>query len=300
MKLTSHKEGVSMKRVWLCVALISVSLSPLYAQDVDRASRANKAPAKSSNVPTATPVVVPDSTDQGVRDVSASARAVIPIWTQLRFSTLVLLPEGEEIIDVVCGDSVFWIIQTTSNMANIKPAKAGAKTNLNLVTATGTVYSFILQERDTKPDLRVYVTTEQAPSTLKRKFVAVDQLEAVKAELVAAREQAEAERTRAAQAVSSAKREVPATMRFTYVDDREGKPIPNKKPFNVQSIWHDGEFTYIRSGAKELPSLYEMKDGQPSVLNFQVHDGTYVVPKVLDHAYLAIGTARLAFRSTEN
>ena len=40
---------------------------------------------------------------------------------------------------------------------------------------------------------------------------------------------------------------------------------------------------------------YEIKDGAPNLVNFEVHDGTYVVPKVLERGYLAVGQQRLAF-----
>jgi hypothetical protein len=64
----------------------------------------------------------------------------------------------------------------------------------------------------------------------------------------------------------------------------------------VRSIWNDGEFTYIKSDAHELPALYEVKDGQPSLVNFQVQDGTYVIPKVLDRGYLALGKDHFNFQ----
>ena len=67
------------------------------------------------------------------------------------------------------------------------------------------------------------------------------------------------------------------------------------KPFLVRSIWNDGQFTYIKADAAELPALYELKDGKPALLNFQVHEGTYVVPKVLDKGYLALGKERFEF-----
>ena len=35
-----------------------------------------------------------------------------------------------------------------------------------------------------------------------------------------------------------------------------------------------------------------VKDGKPALVNFQVHEGTYVVPKVLDKGYLALGKER--------
>src|SRR5436190_1787377 len=68
-----------------------------------------------------------------------------------------------------------------------------------------------------------------------------------------------------------------------------------EKPFLVQSIWHDGQFTYIKADATELPALYELKDGKPALVNFQVLNGTYVVPKVIDQGYLALGKERVSF-----
>ena len=60
---------------------------------------------------------------------------------------MIVLPEGEEILDVICGDKDFWVISATHNIAHVKPAKEGASTNLNLVTASGAVYSFLLTEK---------------------------------------------------------------------------------------------------------------------------------------------------------
>jgi hypothetical protein len=60
-------------------------------------------------------------------------------------------------------------------------------------------------------------------------------------------------------------------------------------------MWHDGQFTYMKTDATELPALYELKDGKPAIVNFQVQNGTYVVPKVLDRGYLALGNQRFTF-----
>ena len=75
---------------------------------------------------------------------------------------MIVLPDGEEILDVVCGDKDFWVISATHNIAHVKPAKEGAATNLNLVTASGAVYSFLLTEKNgtATPDLKVYVTAD--------------------------------------------------------------------------------------------------------------------------------------------
>jgi hypothetical protein len=45
----------------------------------------------------------------GVREVTASERTLVPLNTKIRFTTMILLPEGEEILDVVCGDRDFWV-----------------------------------------------------------------------------------------------------------------------------------------------------------------------------------------------
>ncbi len=97
---------------------------------------------------------------QAVRDVTYSDRQVIPVKTQVRFTTVLVLPEGEEILDFVCGDKDFWIVSGAQHLAYVKPAKEKAATNLNLVTASGRVYSFLLRESTDAPDLKVYVTRD--------------------------------------------------------------------------------------------------------------------------------------------
>jgi conjugative transfer protein CagX len=69
----------------------------------------------------------------------------------------------------------------------------------------------------------------------------------------------------------------------------------HEKPFFVRAIWHDGQFTYIKTDAHELPALYEMKDGAPALVNFTVENGTYVVPKVVERGYLSLGKEHFGF-----
>src|SRR6185503_13965803 len=52
-----------------------------------------------------------------------------------------------------------------------------------------------------------------------------------------------------------------------------------KKPFYVRAMYHDERFTYIQARPEETPALYEVKDGQPDVINFTYRDGVYVVDK---------------------
>jgi type IV secretion system protein VirB9 len=227
----------------------------------------------------------------GIREVSASDRSLITLNTKIRYTTMIVLPDGEEILDVVVGDRDFWVISAAQNIAHVKPAKEGAATNLNLVTASGTVYSFLLIEgKATPPDLKLYVNADPNASHSKPKYYSATQVSALQTELTEARASIETVQHRTDEAIATFKQEYPGQLRFDY-----GTP-KYEKPFFVRSIWHDGQFTYIKSDARELPALYELKDGEPAVVNFQVQQGTYVVPKVLERGYLALGKDRLTFQ----
>jgi type IV secretion system protein VirB9 len=139
------------------------------------------------------------------------------------------------------------------------------------------------------PDLKVYVTPDPSTVPAKAKYYTAAQFESVQAEATTAREALDAERHRVADAIASYQQEYPSKLQFVY-----GTP-KYEKPFLVRAIWNDGQFTYVRTDATELPALYEVKDGSPSLVNFQVRNGTYVVPKVLDRAYLALGKAQFNF-----
>jgi len=231
----------------------------------------------------------------GIREVAASDRSVIPLQTRLRYTTMIVLPDDEQILDVICGDRDFWVISAVQNVAHVKPAKAGAETNLNLVTARGAIYSFLLSEKTgtTTPDLKVYVNADQAISAGRQKYFSAAEVERLQEEITAATEAVGRAERGTAEALARERQQYPTRLQFVYGG------LKYKKPFLVRAIWHDGQFTYLQSDATELPALYELKDGTPAMLNFQVHGGTYVVPKVLDRGYLALGKARFSFEQRE-
>lgn len=236
---------------------------------------------------------VPVGAQSGVREVTASERAVIPLQTRLRYTTMVILPDGEEILDVLCGDRDFWVISATNNIAHVKPAKAGAETNLNLVTSSGTIYSFLLAEKSSPPDLKVYVQTEDGATAGKPKYYSAAQVEALHTEIADLKQSLHDEQQKEQEAVAAYRQQYPTQLRFIYGS------FKYEKPFFVRSMWNDGQFTYLKSDATELPALYELKDGKPALVNFQVRGGTYIVPKVLDRGYLALGSERFEFAQRE-
>jgi type IV secretory pathway VirB9-like protein len=227
----------------------------------------------------------------GIREVSASDRSLIPLETRLRYTTMIVLPEREEILDVICGDRDFWVITATQNIAHVKPAKAGAETNLNLVTNSGAIYSFLLSEKGSNaaPDLKVYVNGSPDDALAKRRYYSAAHVEALEARLTEAKTALESITQRTTEEIAAFRHQYPAQLQFSY-----GTPKYDR-PFLVRSIWHDGQFTYVKTDAAELPALYEVKDGKPAVVNFQVQNDTYIVPKVLERAYLALGNDRFNF-----
>src|SRR5215471_19517573 len=125
---------------------------------------------------------------QPTREVTYDPRDVVRVNAHLRMTTLVILPENEEILDYVCGDKDFWMISGAQNLAYVKPAKAGATTNLNLVTAAGRVYSFLLTEGGPNPDLKLFVVADpQHPLVSKQVETMSTQVERVTRQLAAAR-----------------------------------------------------------------------------------------------------------------
>jgi len=241
------------------------------------------------------------------REIQYAERDILSIPTKLRFTTLIRLPKGESILDFVCGDKEFWQVTGVANMAFIKPSKAGASTSLHLVTAAGTVYAFVLTEvGDTgaMPDLELDITTKDTsllsaingdakfvPASAVKDFEA--QYQVAKESERNAKEQAdlwvrEAE-VKAEAAKLKAHDEYPAALKFTYRFKK------NEPPFLVSAIYHDDRFTYIKSSAQETPTMYELKDGKPSLVQFDFKDGLYTAPKILTEGYLAIGKKKLSF-----
>ena len=242
--------------------------------------------------------------EHGARVIDYTETDIIPIHAKLRYSTLIVLPPDEEIMDFTTGDKEFWIINGVHNLCYIHPAQAGIRSNLNLITASGHVYSFLLTEvskdkdPDTEPDLKVFVRLSKqsgftgAGASL---YVRASEIEAYKEELTAVRkeatEQIQQAQHNAEQQIAQFKESYPAKLVFDYAVDKKAR----RAPFSVSAIYHDDRFTYIQCAAREKPTVYEIKDGKPNLINFDYQNGVYVVSKILDSGYLVAGKKRVAF-----
>jgi type IV secretory pathway VirB9-like protein len=101
------------------------------------------------------------------RTVKYATKDIVPIRAKLRFTTLVVLPANERILDFVVGDKDFWIVEGVQNFCYIKPAKQSSSTNVTLITAAGNVYSLLLNEvTDSGGDADLKVIVEPTEQTM--------------------------------------------------------------------------------------------------------------------------------------
>ena len=130
-------------------------------------------------------------------------------------------------------------------------------------------------------------------------YVSAGEAEAYKKELETLRaqtaDQLHAAQVQTGEQVNHFRSSYATKLQFDYLLDAKAA----REPFLVSAIYHDDTFTYIKCAAREKPALYEMKDGKPNLINFQLENGVYIVPKILDSGYLAIGKKKLPFTRQE-
>lgn len=233
--------------------------------------------------------VVGSSAQESARTVQYHSQDIIPIRAKVKYTTLIELPTTEKIIEAATGDKEFWIIDVVGNFCFVHPAKQGIASNLNLITDKGNIYTFTLEDVSSSsktPDLKVIVQPADRSAIVAAngpaQFVPAAQLEQ-------SREQLAALQSHVAQAVDEYKSGYPTQLKFDYVYKA------NEAPFNIQSIYHDDKFTYIKTNAPEKFSVYEMKDGKPNLITYDLREGTYIIPKVMDNGYVELGKKKMEF-----
>ena len=82
---------------------------------------------------------------------------------------------------------------------------------------------------------------------------------------------------------------LPCSLKFDY------SYKANKAPFDIQSIYHDDKFTYIKTNAPEKFSVYDMKDGKPNLITYDLREGTYIIPIVIGQRIRELGKKKMQF-----
>jgi type IV secretion system protein VirB9 len=235
------------------------------------------------------PSVAAVAQDASARTVQYHSQDIVAIHAKLKYTTLIEIPATEKIMEAATGDKDFWIVDVVGNFCFVHPAKAGISSNLNLITDKGNIYSFTLQDvsgsTDT-PDLKVIVVPTDRSSIVAAggppQFVPAAQLEQSQQALAAVQ-------SHVTQAVDEYKSAYPLSLKFDYSFHA------NEEPFDITAIYHDDKFTYIKSNASEKFSVYEMREGKPNLITYELNNGTYIIPKVMDSGYVELGKKRLEF-----
>ena len=256
--------------------------------------------AQTPDAPAATPG------GASVLHVEDVADQIIDVNTRVRHTTVIQLPTSETILDFIVGDSEYWHLTGAANLAFLKPIGEGVTTNVALVCESGRIYSFLVTERNAPPHLMVRVgaaddtsAAGHVPAFVARSQVAEYQrmAEHSRAAVQLAQQQAEeaitATRQHATAQVDQFRQTYPTQLKFPYeLDDKA-----LRWPFLVQGMWHDGQFTYVRSTAQETPALYESKDGQPSLIPYDLQDdGLFIVRRLVGSGWLQIGRDRAGWK----
>jgi type IV secretion system protein VirB9 len=226
---------------------------------------------------------------ESARTVQYHSQDIVAIRAKVKYTTLIELPTTEKIMEAATGDKDFWIVDVVNNFCFVHPAKQGISSNLNLITDKGNIYTFTLEDisgSSKTPDLKVIVQPADRSAIVAAsgpaQFVPAAQLEQSRQQLAALQSHVE-------QAVDEYKSAYPTQLKFDYVYK------PNEAPFNIQSIYHDDKFTYIKTNAPEKFSVYEMKDGKPNLVTYDLREGTYIIPKVMDNGYVELGKKKMEF-----
>ena len=218
------------------------------------------------------------------------------IRARVRHTTVIVLPAGERILDFVAGDSEYWHLTGAANVAYLKPLAEDAATNVALVCESGRIYSFLVSERGGEPPhlvVRVEAGGEATGASDAPAFVARSEVAAYRDMAAGAAEAARRARAAAHAEIEAFRAAYPERLRFEYRLDRGAF----ERPFLVEAMWHDGQFTYIRSRAQEAPAVYELRDGEPSLVAFDLSaGGLYVARRVLGDGWLQTGDERVRWR----
>lgn len=237
------------------------------------------------------------------RTVVVGEGSVVDIYVSQFQDTLIVLPPSEKVRQTFVGDSANWMLTTgkseePTRYISIKVKDPIVKqTTVNVLSDHDKSYTFRLIMSADHCDSKVFIDPDSQLSQELAKppvFVPAGEVDRAKKDAADAKTAAEQsikqEEAKAQSESESFRAKYPGTLRFDYHwDQKEGDKL------GVLQIFRDDRFTYIAAQPQETPTLYEVKDGKPSLVNFDFANGLYTVPKRIERGYLAIGKQRMNF-----
>lgn len=248
-----------------------------------------------------TAAVLPAANGPTMGNIVCDQRDIQPINAHVNYTTLLQFAIEQKPVASFTGDTERWVVERSQNLILIKPKVKGSKTNLHVVTASGYVCSFDLREvsddRGTAPDLKVEVSTPSDGSgKTDQVWYSADDMNAARAAVADAQKTIEDQKANQAKELARVKEEArshaEASIKHTYRWDQNGKAVEAIKLHGIYEL--DG-FTVFDADPQEAPAIYEIKDGKPSLIQFELIDHKYTVPKILTDGYMRVGKAKLTF-----
>jgi type IV secretion system protein VirB9 len=237
------------------------------------------------------------------RTVVVGEKSVVDIYLSQFQDTLIVLPAAEKVRQTFVGDSANWVLTTGKSDEPTRYISVKVKdpivkqTTVNVLSDHDKSYTFRLILSADHCDSKIFIDPDSQLSQELAKppvFVAAAELERVKKEeadsKAASAQAAQREQAKAEADAESFRAKYPASLKFDYRWDQK---VGDK--LGVIQIFRDEKFTYIAAQPQETPTLYELKDGKPSLVNFDFANGLYTVPKRIERGYLAIGKQKMDF-----
>ena len=208
-----------------------------------------------------------------------SGVALLEVITRVGFETTVVLPRAWRVVERRVGDPLRWVVTGEGHLTMVRPLAADAKTNLNLVLASGRVVSVGLRENQVLPvhtvvhlDVAGGVFAEDGAGAGAEAFredvvagtsgeedaavfVSAVDVEGIRAREARARASVELARSEAADRLADAVRaanaeaeafEAAYPTQLHFVFEFNPEVDVGGAPYFVEGMWHDTEFTYIR------------------------------------------------------
>ena len=193
------------------------------------------------------------------------------IGAPMEISDIELEP-GELVNEILVGDSARWLVESGSSAGGIthifaKPLEAGLKTSLVVTTNKRTYHLKLISQESGHTPYVGFLYPEQA---------------------VVLKSKRQKEQTWATGEIDGKTVDL-SGLDFNY-------KVSGKAPWKPVQVFNDGQQTFIRlpdSASKtEAPVLLAMKGKREQIVNYRVHNNTFVVDGLFEHLALISGVGR--------
>jgi type IV secretory pathway VirB9-like protein len=289
------------------LALIFASVTLLAAEtEIVKPLAAQPAPAASVQPVSST---APPRIDDP-RTVVIGERSVTPIYVCQFQETLLILPTAEKVMKSFVADTVNWKLESghddqASRYISIKVREPQSpQTTLNVISDKESNFTFRLILNTEHCDSKVSIEGDsqmEAKASVVQPWVSPAEAARLHREIEEAQTAAKAAKAKSEADTSMYRSQYPTKLRFDYHFNAKAA-----EKLGVQQIFHDDKFTYVVAHPQETPALFELKEGKPSLITFDFHDGLYTAGKIVTDGYLAVGgngngkhQKKLEFHKTE-